>query len=166
MTVAWLPAVGLVPAVTVLLDPPAVPLAAISAMLDDPVERKFDDLDEAMATVGPLHPTWAWGDVVQKAESLTQLDEAAVRAVVTENGDWDGGLSALADPAARHACIRLVRGEPAAGGYVSDAVAERFAERLGAQNVITVAGGAHSPMRNRPEATVLALVRALRPPSP
>src|SRR5690242_15459255 len=116
MTAAWLPAVGLVPAVTVLIDPPAVPLAVMSSMVDDPVERRYDDLDEAMAALGAVHATWTYGDVQAKAEALTQLDEAAVRAVLTENGDWDGGLEALADPAAGAACVRVIRGEPSFGG--------------------------------------------------
>ena len=48
-------------------------------MLEDPVEHAYDDLDEAVATVGRLNPTWSHGDVLAKAEGLTQFDEAAVR---------------------------------------------------------------------------------------
>jgi pimeloyl-ACP methyl ester carboxylesterase len=166
MTAAWLPAVGLVPAVTVLIDPPAVPLAVMSSMVDDPVERRYDDLDEAMAALGAVHATWTYGDVQAKAEALSQLDEAAVRAVLTENGDWDGGLEALADPAAGAACVRVIRGEPSFGGLLPDQVAELLADRLGPENVITIARGAHSPMRQRVEATLLALARSLRAPTP
>jgi pimeloyl-ACP methyl ester carboxylesterase len=160
-TVAALPIAGVVPEVTVLLDPPAVPQAMIAAMVDDPVERHYDTIEEAEAALGRQSPTWGWGDVVAKAEALTQFDEDGVRAVLTENGDWDGGLSSLADPAAARAAFRLVRGDPANGGLLRDAVAEAFAARIGADHVITIAGGAHSPMRNRPEATVLALAMAL-----
>jgi pimeloyl-ACP methyl ester carboxylesterase len=164
MTVAWLPSVGLLPDVTVLLDPPALPLAAMASMLDDPVERRYDDPNEAIAAIGGIHATWAYGDVHGKAEALTQLDEDAVRAVLTENGDWDGGLEALADPAARAACFRLIRGEPACGGLIPDDAAERLADRLGRENVMTIARGTHSPMRQRPEATLVALAESLRPP--
>jgi pimeloyl-ACP methyl ester carboxylesterase len=94
---------------------------------------------------------------------LTQFDEGAVRAVLLENGDWDGGLSALAVPEAADARVRLVRGEVARGGLVPDAAAEAFAARIGPENVLTIAGGSHSPMRTRPEATTLALMRALEP---
>jgi pimeloyl-ACP methyl ester carboxylesterase len=163
MTAAALPAAELRPEVVVLLDPPAIPLEAIASMLDDPVERHHDDVDEAVDALGRLHPTWPWGDVVAKAEALTQFDEAAVRAVLTENGDWDGGMADLVDPAAAGVPFRLVRGEPAAGGLVPDAAAAAFAERLGPDHVLTIAGGSHSPMRLRPEATSLALLQALEP---
>jgi pimeloyl-ACP methyl ester carboxylesterase len=163
MTAAALPSVGVVPEVLVLLDPPAVSLAQISSMLDDPVERRYEDLDEAIAAVGRLHPTWSWGDVVGKAEALTQFDEAAVRAVLTENGDWDGGLAALSEPAADGLCVRLVRGEVATGGLVPDPAAEAIARRIGDDNVVTIGGGSHSPMRQRIEATIVGLLRALEP---
>jgi pimeloyl-ACP methyl ester carboxylesterase len=163
VTVAALPIAGVVPEVTVLLDPPAVPFAEIAAMADDPVERFYDDLDEAVAALGRAHPTWGWGDVLAKAEALTQFDVEAVRTVLVGNGDWDGGLSSLADPAAARATFRLVRGDPATGGLVPDAAAGAFAARLGPEHVITIPRGAHSPMRDRPGETVEALVRALQP---
>ncbi len=161
MTAAAMPAAGLVPAGLVLIDPPTVPLAAIAAMLEDPVEGYFDDIDEAVEVVGGLHPTWPYGDVIAKAEGLTQFDEAAVRAVLTQNGDWDGGLGDLADPAARDLPVWLIRGDPAFGGYVPDALIPDFAARLGADRIITIAGAPHSPQRTHPEALVRALLRTL-----
>lgn len=161
MTAAAFPAAGLRPAVVVLLDPPAIPLAALTSMIDDPIERRYDDVDEAVAAIGRLHLTWPWADVVGKAEALTQFDEEAVRAVLTENGDWDGGLRDIQDPAAAGVPFRLIRGEPALGGLIPDPAAELVAEQIGRDHVITIAGGTHSPMRLRPEATILALLRAL-----
>jgi pimeloyl-ACP methyl ester carboxylesterase len=161
MTAAGLAAAGLAPGALVLLDSPAIPVAAIATMLEDPVERHYDDVDEARAALGRLHPTWPFGDVAAKAEALTQFDEPAVRAILTQNGDWDGGLAALADPAAAGVRTWLVRGEPVTGGLIPDAQAVRIAERIGADHVITIAGGTHSPMRQYPEATTLALLRAL-----
>ena len=161
MTAAALPAAGLVPARLVLLDPPALSRAAISSMLDDPVERPYDDLAEAIAALGTAYPTWSYGDVVAKAEALTQVDPEAARQVLAENGDWDGGLADLADPAASEVPIRLIRGEPALGGLLPDDVLPAYAARIGAANITTIRGGSHSPMRVRPEATVLALLRAL-----
>jgi pimeloyl-ACP methyl ester carboxylesterase len=161
MTVAALPAAGLRPEVIVLLDPPAIPLAALASMMDDPVEHYYDDLSEAAAAIGGLHPTWPFGDVIGKAEALTQFDQAAVRAVLTENGDWDGGLADMSDPAADGVAFRVIRGEPACGGLIPDAAAELLAERIGSEHVITIAGGTHSPARLLPEATTLALLRAL-----
>ena len=161
MTAAAFPAAGLAPGVLVLLDPPAIPVATIATMLEDPIERHYDDVDEAQAALGRLHPAWPYGDVVAKSEALTQFDEPAVRAILIENGDWDGGLAALAEPAAAHAPTWLIRGEPATGGLIPDTEAVRIAERIGADHVITIAGGTHSPMRQNPEATTLALLRAL-----
>lgn len=163
MTAAWFPALGLAPEVLVLLDPPAVPLAAIATMLDDPIERHYDDLDEAIAALAPMNPTWGYGDIVAKAEGLTSFDVAAVKAVLLENGDWDGGLAALTDAGAAgaRARVRWVRGDPAAGGLIPDAAAERIAASFGADAVITIPGAAHSPMRAFPEATTRALLRAL-----
>lgn len=163
MTAAWFPALGLTTEAIALLDPPAVSAAEIATMLDDPIERHYDDLAEAIAGIGGLNPTWPHGDVLAKAESLTQFDVPAVRDVLTRNGDWDGGLAALADPAAAHAVVRVVRGEPTSGGLIPDPAAEALAARLGPEHVITIAGGSHSPQRLRPEATILALLRALGP---
>ena len=136
MTAAALPAAGPRPAPAGPHRPAGHPARRHRGMLEDPVERAYDDLDEAVATVGRLNPTWPHGDVVAKAEGLTQFDEAAVRAILTENGDWDGGLGALADPAARDVPVRLIRGDPASGGYVPDAVAAglRGAPRAGADH--------------------------------
>jgi pimeloyl-ACP methyl ester carboxylesterase len=160
-TAAHLPSAGLAPEVLVLLDPPAIPLGAIASMLVDPVERHYDDLGEAIAAVGRLYPTWSYGDVVAKAEGLTQFDESAVRAVLTGNGDWDGGLAGLADPVATNIHIWLVRGDPGAGGLIPDDAAERFATRIGRDHVLTISGGGHSPMRTRPVETTAAILRAL-----
>lgn len=161
MTAAAFPAAGYGPDRLVLIDPPTIPLAVISLMLVDPVERHYDDVGAATTAVGALHPTWTYGDVLAKAEGLTQFDEPAVVSILTENGDWDGGLGALADPAARAVPIRLIRGDPAAGGYVPDTALPAFVARLGEGHVTTIAGGPHSPHRTRPEATALAILRAL-----
>jgi pimeloyl-ACP methyl ester carboxylesterase len=162
MTAAAMPEAGLVPATLVLIDPPALPLAALEAMLEDPTEGAYDDIDEAIATVGRLHPTWPYGDVIAKAEGLTQFDEAAVRDILTKNGDWDGGLGALADAAARELSVWLIRGDPAFGGYVPDTLLPDFATRLGPERIVTIAGGPHSPHRTHPEALVGAVLRALQ----
>ena len=161
MTAAAFPSAGYVPRRLVLVDPPTIPLDTIRLMLEDPTERRYDDLDEAIAAVGSAQPMWSYGDVVAKAESLTQFDEPAVRAILTENGDFDGGLGALADPAARDVPIRLIRGDPAAGGLVPEAALPAFVARLGEEHVVTIAGGPHSPHRTRPEETTRALLNAL-----
>jgi pimeloyl-ACP methyl ester carboxylesterase len=161
MTAAWFPGVGFAPRTLVLVDPPMIPVAIIAQLLENPDDRHYDDVWEAMDAVGRQCATWSYGDVAAKALSLTQFDEPAVRAVLTENGDWDGGLAALADPAARDIPIRLIRGDPAAGGYIPDAAVPSFEARLGNDNVVTITGAPHSPHRTHPIETTRALLRAL-----
>jgi pimeloyl-ACP methyl ester carboxylesterase len=161
MTAAALPAVGLRPATIVLLDPPAVTLDVMAAMAADPDEHTYDDLGEALAAVRRKNPAWSDGDVLAKAASLTRLDEAAARSVLLDNGDWDGGLADLADPAAAGIPVRVVRGDPAAGGLMPDVTAAAFRARYGADAVATIPGGPHSPHRLFPLETTEALLRAL-----
>ncbi len=164
MTAAALPAAGLIPEALVLLDAPALPLAAIASRLDDPVERRYPTVDEALARVGPAYPTWPWGDVHAKAEALAQMDERAVIDVLTKNGDWDGGLTALAEPAAVDVPVRIVRADPAFGGLILDPYVAGLEARVGPGNLETLVGAAHTPMRLHPEATTRALIRALTRP--
>src|SRR4029453_10048574 len=89
-----------------------------------------------------LSPRGSYGGGRAKAEALTQFDEPAVRAILTENGDWDAGLAALADPAARDVQFRVIRGDPAAGGMIPDALWPGFlAGRRGARRARGARGG-------------------------
>jgi pimeloyl-ACP methyl ester carboxylesterase len=161
VTAAALPAIGLRPATLVLIDPPVLPLALISLEASDPAQRTYDDPDEAMAAIRAAEPAWSDGDVRAKAEALIDLDEAAARAVLLENGDWDGGLADLRDPAAAGIDTWVIRGEPATGGYVGDEAVAAFEEVIGRGHVITIPGGSHSPQRLLPAETVVVLLRAL-----
>lgn len=161
LVAAHLPAAGIRPRLLVLLDPPALPVSLMAQMVVDPVERHYDDLGEATRAIQAAYPSWTDGDIVAKAEGLTQFDESAVRAVLLDNGDWDGGLAALADRRAAGVETWLLRGEPATGSMVPEAALPAFAERIGADHVLTIAGGAHSPQRMHPEATLVAFLRAL-----
>lgn len=161
VTAAALPAAGLRPARLVLVDPPAVPLALIAAMSDDPVERRYDDPAEAYRVIRAANPGWTEGDVRAKADGLSRFDEAAVRAVLGDNGDWDGGLAALADPAAGELPVWVVRGDPATGGLLPDGALPAFAERVGRDRIVTIPGAPHSPHRTHPVATLAALLGAL-----
>jgi pimeloyl-ACP methyl ester carboxylesterase len=161
MIAAALPSAGIRPRVLVLLDAPFLPRASMASLVDDPVERRCDDLDEAIRVIGAANRTWSYGDVIAKATSLTQVDEGAARAVLLRNGDWDGGLGDLGDEAAAGIDVWLVRGEPSTGSYVPEDAVPFFAARIGADHVLTVAGGPHSPQRTHPEATLVALRRAL-----
>ncbi len=161
MTAAALPAAGLRPSTIVLLDPPAVTHATIAAMAADPDARTYDDLSEAVAAVRRANPDWPEGDVSAKAQALTQLDEAAARSVLLDNGDWDGGLGDVADPSAAGVSVWVVRGDPAAGGLLPEEVLPEFAARIGTDHIFTIPGGAHSPQRLHPRETTAALLHAL-----
>ncbi len=161
MTAAALPAAGLRPARIVLLDPPALALAALSTVADDPVERHYDDIEEAVRAVATANPTWERRDVLAKAESLRSVDPAAVRSILLDNGDWDGGLADLRDPAAAGVAVRVVRGDPAEGGLLPDVALPALAATIGWSSILTIAGVGHSPQRTHIEATMVALLRAL-----
>ncbi|MGH2513824.1 MAG: alpha/beta fold hydrolase, partial [Candidatus Limnocylindrales bacterium] len=121
----------------------------------------YDDLAEAESAIRGTAAGWPEGDIRAKALGLTQFDPAAVLAVLLENGDWDGGLSALADPNASGVPVWLIRGDFAAGGMIPDSAVPVFETRIGADHVRTIAGAPHSPQRTFPEATVSAILRAL-----
>ena len=161
MTAAHLPAAGIRPATLVLLDPPVLPHALMARQVEEADGRTYDDLDEAIAAVATSEPTWSSGDVRASAEALTQLEEGAARAILLDNGDWDGGLSGLAHPAATDLDIWVVKGEQSTGSYLPDAAIPAFVARLGADHTLTIKDGAHSPQRMRLEATLVAFLRAL-----
>ncbi len=161
MTAAALPVAGIRPATLVLLDPPTIPFAVISRMASDPSEVSYPDLATAAARIAAANPDWIRGDVEAKAEALVQLQFEAARAVLLDNGDWDGGLADLTDPATSGIPVWVIRGEEAAGGLLPDAALPRFAARVGADHIITLAGAPHAPQRTHPAATTAALLWAL-----
>ena len=161
MTVAALPRSGIRPATLVLLDPPAVPHALISLMASDPSEQPSRDLETNRERVAAQNPDWSAADVDAKAEALTQVDVDAARAVLLDNGDWDGGLADLSDPSVAGVPTWLVRADPGAGGYVPDGVLPGLAALIGFDHVLTLAGAPHAPQRTHPAATTAALLRAL-----
>lgn len=165
MTAAALPLAGIRPATLVLLDPPTVPHAVIAKMAGDPSERPYPDVESAVAGLAAANPTWPAGDVEAKADALARLDAKAALAILLENNDWDGGLADLSEPAADGLDIWLIRGDPAAGGYVPDAVLPGFAARIGDDHILTLADAPHAPQRTHQEATVAALLEALAGPA-
>jgi pimeloyl-ACP methyl ester carboxylesterase len=158
---AALPAVGLRPATLALLDPPVLPYERIALEVSDPTQQPFATLDLAIAAIRSAEPSWTDGDVRAKAEAVMELDFDAARAVVLENGDWDGGLGDLRDPAAVGIDSWLIRGDPVTGGYVDDTAAQAFGALIGADHVITIPGSPHSPQRTHPVETTAAILRAL-----
>jgi len=158
---AALPRIGLRPRVLVLLDPPSVPLTYLRGYVTDPEEQPYDDVAEAVAAVRAAKPSWSDGDVLAKAEGLTEFHLAAARSVVLKNGDWDAGLASLADAAAADVPTWIVRGEEAAGSMTLEAWLPALAARIGPDHILTIKDGEHSPQRQRAEATLVAFLRAL-----
>jgi pimeloyl-ACP methyl ester carboxylesterase len=161
MVAAWLPAAGISPNPLVLIDPPAMTQAALEAMSHDATERRHEDIREARTAVTTANPGWSSGDVEAKASALCQLDSAAVRAVLTCNGDWDAGLAAVAHRRARDLSVWVIRGDPGAGGLIPDTAAAALGEVIGHDHLVTIAGCGHSPHRTHPATTVATVLAAL-----
>jgi pimeloyl-ACP methyl ester carboxylesterase len=161
MTAAALPHAGVRPATLVLVDPPAVPLARISQMAGDPSEQPIREMGRAIVTLTSANPDWSEADVRAKAEALVQLDLEAARAILLENGDWDGGLADLCDPAGSGVPTWIIRADPATGGLLPDARLPEFEALLGADHVITLRGTPHAPQRTHPTETTQALLHVL-----
>lgn len=161
MVTAHLPMAGLAPRTLVLLDPPSLTLQRLRALTESPTERDYATLEEATAAVRAESPGWSDGDVAAKAQALTEFNPQLVLDVLLKNGDWDAGMAALRDTAARGVDVWLIRGEWATGSFIPESRVARIEAQLGADHVLTIEGGPHSPQRTHPEATVLALLRAL-----
>ena len=164
MVVAWLPAVGVMPRVVVLLDPPALTLGQLEMLTRDPEEHPPEDAGQALAIAAMLraaHPDWADGDVRAKVDGLRRFEREAVRAVLLDNGDWDAGVEALGQPAARGVPAWYIRGEWQTGGLIPESRLPDCVGRVGGDHVITIPGAPHSPQRTHVEATVAAILRAI-----
>jgi pimeloyl-ACP methyl ester carboxylesterase len=161
MVTAHLPMAGLRPATVVLLDPPVLTLGRLRALTEEPTERDYATFEAAAAAVRSANPSWSDGDVAAKAQALTEFTPQLVLDVLLENGDWDGGMAALRDERAAGIPVWLIRGDWASGGFIPDFKLPEIERQLGAGHVVTIAGGPHSPQRTHPEATVLAILRAI-----
>ena len=160
MVSAALPAAGLVPRTLILIDPPSLPREFFERYIEDPEEQPYADIRAAKVAIGAANPIWSDGDVEAKAEALTEFDVGAARAIVLDN-TFDAGLAALADPAAAVVPVWYIRGELAHGSLIPESVVPALAARAGADHVLTIAEGPHSPQRTHPEATVVAILRAI-----
>ena len=161
MVTAHLPLVGLRPRRLVLLDPPVLTLERLRALTEQPTERDYVTFEDATAAVRTAKPSWSDGDVEAKARALTEFRPQLVLDVLLKNGDWDGGMAALRHPNAAGVDTWLIRGEWEAGGFIPTFKLPAIEAQLGVDHVVTIEGGPHSPQRTHPEATVLAILRAL-----
>jgi pimeloyl-ACP methyl ester carboxylesterase len=130
-------------------------------LTNDPTDRRYASQAEAAAAIRAGSPTWSDGDIEAKARALTEFDERAVLDVLVRNGDWDAGMAALGAPDAAGIPVWLIRGDWDTGSLIPDPKVAQIESRLGADHVMTIVGGPHSPHRTHPEATVLAILRAL-----
>jgi pimeloyl-ACP methyl ester carboxylesterase len=162
MVIANLPAAGIRPRTLVLVDPPYLSREELEALNEDPIERRYATFEEARAVVSATQPGYAEGDIDAKAMALTRFDVEGLRQILVENGDWRAALEGLADPRAAGIPVWYVLGQWESGGLVRDENVPELAARVGSDHVLTIVGGPHSPMRTHPEATMLAILVALR----
>lgn len=161
MVAAHLPGTGLRPRVVVLLDPPALTVAQFEVFVQDPSEQLYATYDDAAAAMRAANPDWSDGDVAAKARGLTEFLPEAVLAVLLENGDWDAGMAAASSAQEAGVPMWVIRGEWDAGCLIPDALVPTLEAQLGHEHVITIRDAPHSPQRTHPEATLVALLRAL-----
>lgn len=161
MVASRLPGTSLRPRVVVLLDPPALTVAQFEVFVQDPSEQLYPSYEAAAAAMRAANPTWTDGDVAAKAQGLTSFNPDAVLAVLLENGDWDAGMSAARPAQEAGVPMWVIRGEWEAGCLIPDALVPRLEAAFGREHVVTIEGAPHSPQRTHPEATLVALLRAL-----
>jgi len=161
MVSANLPAAGLRPRTLILLDPPYLTRGRLEALTREPTEVPYSTSEQAISAVRSENPTWSDGDVAAKAQALTEFNPELVLDVLLRNGSWDAGMAALRDADTAGVDTWLIRGEWATGGFIPESKVAAIERQLGAGHVITIAGGPHSPQRTHPEATTLAILRAL-----
>ena len=107
------------------------------------------------------NPTWSEGDVAAKARGLTEFDPDAVLGALLENGDWDAGIAGASEAIDLGVPVWVVRGEWDSGCLIPDGLVPKLEAVLGREHLITIRGAPHSPQRTHPEATLVALLRAL-----
>jgi pimeloyl-ACP methyl ester carboxylesterase len=161
MVASRLVGAGARPRVVVLLDPPALTVAQFEVFVQDPTEQPYQSFEEAAAAMRKANPTWSDGDIAAKAQSLVEFLPEAVLAILLENGDWDAAMSGARESQAAGVPVWVIRGEWATGCLIPDALVPKLEAELGREHVITIRDAPHSPQRTHPEATLVALLRAL-----
>jgi pimeloyl-ACP methyl ester carboxylesterase len=161
MVAARLAGAGINPRVVVLLDPPALTVAQFEVFVQDPTEQPYPTFEEAAAAMRAANPTWSDGDVTAKAQGLIEFHPDAVLAVLLENGDWDAGMAGARESLGAGVPVWVIRGEWDTGCLIPDALVPKLEKELGRDHVITIRDAPHSPQRTHPEATLVALLRAL-----
>lgn len=117
-------------------------------------EQSFADPSEA--AVRAEHPDWHPLDIELKSQAAQQASRWAVEQTGEQNTPWD-----VRDAASRLAVpTHVIGSDPAVYSLFTGALADEVL-RNPAVTMSVVAGAGHSPHRDRPEATVAQLLRAL-----
>ncbi len=139
----------------VLVDPAIALTDHDRDIVRDSQTRSFDD--PSPAAVRAEHPHWHPQDIELKALSAAQASRWAVEQTSAQNERWDVTEAALRVAVPMHviasdpAVYSLFRGKPAEAAVAPN---PRF-------TVSVVAGAGHSPHRDKPEATIAALLAGL-----
>ena len=138
----------------VLIDP-AIHLAESDReVVRDSQERSF--ADPTQAAVRAEHPHWHEQDVELKALSAQQASRWAVEQTGIQNAAWD------VRPAAARLAVptHVIASDPQVYSIFTGALVEEVLANPRV-SMSVVAGAGHSPHRDRPEATIAALMRVL-----
>ncbi len=125
----------------------------------DVVRKSQEDAfaDPTVEAVRRDHPLWHEHDVELKALSARQASRWAVEQTSTQNAVWDvrDEASALSIP------THVIASDPEVYSIFRGKPAERVLADNPRLTMSVVAGAGHSPHRDKPEATIAALLAAL-----
>ena len=137
-----------------LIDPAVLLSPDARANMRKSQARTFEE--ETAATVRAAHPDWHENDIELKALSVQQGSPWGVAETSTQNSPWDvrAEASRLTIPA------HVIAGDPAVTSiFAGSLAAEVMQNPLVTMSVVEGAG--HSPHRDKPEATIAALLAVL-----
>jgi pimeloyl-ACP methyl ester carboxylesterase len=139
----------------ILIDPATALTDRDRGIVRDSQARSFDD--PSQEAVRAEHPHWHPQDIELKALSAQQASRWAVEQTSAQNPAWDVTDAALRVAVPTHVIASdpevysIFRGKPAEAAVAPN---PHF-------SVSVIAGAGHSPHRDRPEATIAALLDAL-----
>jgi pimeloyl-ACP methyl ester carboxylesterase len=139
----------------ILIDPAIALTDRDRDIVRDSQTRSFDDPSEA--AVRAEHPHWHPQDVELKSLSARQASRWAVEQTSTQNPEWDVRAAALRIDVPTH----VIASDPAVYSIFRGKPAEEVVTQNPRFSMSVVEGAGHSPHRDRPEATIQALQRAL-----
>ena len=159
---ATLPAVGLLPSIIVLLDPPFVTAREARTLGMEAMAEPTTSYEAARETLLGHRTDWDPVDLAAKAEAVTRVSTRTMVAVVAANVPFDP-LPAVASLRRRHPQVPVfvIMGEPGRGSFVSLPGRERLTALLGDDHVLLMEGAGHSPHRSHHAEFMALLERVL-----